>query len=82
MERILPVDAPVYVLGTVQEDGEIGTPPPGDEGERFLISYRSEEQLERKFKRDALVLGLIALGLFVFGLVFVAVGVAAALGTF
>ncbi len=26
VERILPVDAPVYVLGTVQEDGEIGAP--------------------------------------------------------
>jgi hypothetical protein len=28
-ESILPVDAPVYVLGTVQEGGEIGAPPPG-----------------------------------------------------
>jgi hypothetical protein len=26
-ESILPVDAPVYVLGTVQESGEIGAPP-------------------------------------------------------
>lgn len=52
-ESILPVDAPVYVLGAVQEDGEIGAPP-GDEEGRFLIIYRSEEQLEKKFRRDAL----------------------------
>ncbi len=82
VESVLPVDAPVYVLGIVQEDGQLGAPPPGGEGERFLISYRSEEQLERKFKRDALMLGLIALGLFVFGAIFVAVGTAAALGVF
>lgn len=76
------MDAPVYVLGAVQEDGEIGAPRTGDEEGRFLISYRSEEQLERKFKRDALWLALIALALFVFGAIFVAVGVAAALGVF
>lgn len=45
-----------------------------------MISYRSEEQLAKKIKRDALVLTLIAAGLFVFGAAFVAVGVAAALG--
>ena len=82
VESVLPVDAPVYVLGAVQEDGEIGAPPPAEEGQRFLISYRSEEQLEKKFERDALWLGLIALGLFVFGAIFVAVGVAALLGVF
>lgn len=81
VESILPVDAPVYVLGAVQDDGEIGAPPPGEEG-RFLISHRSEEQLEKKFRRDALMLTLIALGLFVFGAIFTAVGVAAAAGVF
>jgi hypothetical protein len=82
VESILPVDAPVYVLGAVQDDGEIGAPPPGDEEGRFLISHRSEEQLEKKFRRDALILTLIALGLFVFGAIFIAVGVAAAAGVF
>ena len=72
VESILPVDTPVYVLGAVQQDGQIGAP--ADEGGRFLISYRSEEQLEKKYRRDALVLGLIAAGLFVFGAIFVAVG--------
>jgi E3 ubiquitin ligase len=80
VESVLPVDGPVYVLGAVQEDGEIGAPRPGDEESRFLISYRSEEELEKKFKRDALWLGLAALGLFLFGAIFAAVGVAAATG--
>jgi E3 ubiquitin ligase len=82
VESILPVDAPVYVLGAVQEDGKIGAPPPGGEERRFLISHRSEEQLEKKFRRDALLLTLIALGLFVFGAIFIAVGVAVAAGVF
>jgi len=81
VESVLPVDAPVYVLGAVQQGGGIGASPGDGEG-RFLISYRSEEQLEKKFKRDALVLTLISLGLFVFGAIFLAVGVAAALGVF
>lgn len=79
VENVLPVDAPVYVLGSIQQDGEIGAPA-SDGDERFLISYRSEEQLEKKYKKDALVLGLVALGLFVFGLIFVGVGAAAAVG--
>jgi hypothetical protein len=79
-ENILLVDEPVYVLGAVQRDGEIGAPEDADGEKRFLISYRSEEQLAKKIKRDALVLTLIAAGLFVFGAAFVVVGVAAALG--
>jgi E3 ubiquitin ligase len=47
VEGILPLDAPVYVLGVAREDGHIGAP--ADEGgeKRFLISHRSEEQLEK-----------------------------------
>lgn len=44
----------------------------------FIISYRSETQLEKKYSKDAIVLGLVAVGLLVFGLVFVAVGGGAA----
>ena len=47
------------------------------EESKFLISYRSEEQLEKKYRRDALWLGLIAAGLFLFGLIFLMVGVGA-----
>jgi hypothetical protein len=82
VENILPVDAPVYVLGVMREDGEVGAPQPEDEGSQFLISYRSEEQLEKKHRKDAFVLSMVALGLFFFGAVFVAVGVAAAAGAF
>ncbi len=80
LENILPVDRPVYVLGVVQADGQIGAPAEGDGEKRFFITYRSEEQLEKKYKRDALVLGLIALGLSVGGVLFLAIGVAAAVG--
>ena len=80
LENILPVDRPVYVLGVVQADGQIGAPAGGDGERRFFITYRSEEQLEKKYKRDALVLGLIALGLFLGGVLFSAIGVAAAVG--
>ena len=55
--------------------------PSGEDGQsRFLISYRSEEQLEKKLKRDALWQGLIAVGLFLFGLIFVAIGAGVAVG--
>src|ERR687897_304433 len=77
-EKILPLDSPVYVLGAAQEDGQVGAPSEEEAGERFLMSYRSEEQLEKKYKRDALWQGLIAVGLFLFGLIFLAVGVGSA----
>lgn len=49
------------------------------EGSKYtFISYRSETQLEKKYSKDAIVLGLVAVGLLVFGLVFVAVGGGAA----
>jgi hypothetical protein len=83
LEKILPLDSPVYVLGAAQEDGQVGAPSEEVEGAaRFLISYRSEEQLEKKLKRDALWQGLIAVGLFLFGLLFLAVGVGVAANGF
>src|ERR671916_2478197 len=41
-ESILPLDQPVYVLGTVQDAG-IGGPVTSDQGQRFVVSHRSEE---------------------------------------
>lgn len=74
VESILPVDAPVYVLGSARADGRIGAAG-GEGGEGgFLISHRSEEDLGKGYKKDALVLGLIAAALLVFGAVFLAVG--------
>lgn len=71
-EEVLPVDSPVYVLGTVQEDGHVGALSREGE-ETFLISYRSEEQFEREIKSDTFWQGWIALGLFLFGLIYLVV---------
>ena len=77
----MPLDAPVYVLGVAREDGHIGAP--SDEGgeKRFLISHRSEEQLEKNYKRSALLLGCLAVALFLFGSIFVIIGVVAGIST-
>ena len=69
VESILPIDSPVYVLGYATGDGEIGDATEGGEN-HFLVSHRSEEQLGKKYRRDALVLALVASGLFLAGGVF------------
>jgi hypothetical protein len=79
VESVLPVDAPIYVLGVVNEDGSIGAPA-GDRDERFVVSYRSEEALGAQIGKDARVLGLVAAGLAVGGVVFAAVGIAGLAG--
>lgn len=68
-ERVLPVDAPVYVLGVVNGDGQIAAPPREDGEQQFVISHQSEETLARSLGCQALLLGL-------FALVFTAAGVA------
>ena len=79
-ESVLPVDAPVYVLGAVREDGAIGAPSPGDGERRFVVSHRSEEALSAQVGKDARLLALVAAGLGLMGVVFAAVGVAAITG--
>lgn len=73
-ESILPVDAPVYVLGTVRENGEIGAPPAEDKQQRFVVSYRSEEDLEQSLGKSVFWLGIGAIGAFVLGVVLLAIG--------
>jgi hypothetical protein len=68
------VDAPVYVLGTVQEDGGIGVPS-GDEGQRFHISHRSEEVLGQSLGKTVLWLGVGAISALVVGVVLLAVAI-------
>jgi hypothetical protein len=46
---------------------------------RFMISHRSEEQLEKKYRNSALLLGCLAVALFLFGSIFVTVGLVAAI---
>ena len=74
-ESILPVDAPVYVLGTVQESGEIGPPPPGEAEHRFVVSHRSEEALGQSLGKTVMWLGVGAIGAFVLGVVLLAIGI-------
>src|SRR5215207_5590819 len=73
-ESILPADAPVYVLGTVQEGDGIGTPS-GDEGHRFVVSDRSEEVLEQSLGKTVLWLGVGSLGALVVSVILLAVGI-------
>jgi hypothetical protein len=79
-ESILPIDAPVYVLGTVQESGEIGTPPPGEAGHRFVVSHRSEEALGQSLGKTVMWLGVGAIGAFVLGVVLLVIGIIVLMG--
>src|ERR671921_2460514 len=74
-ESILPVDASVYVLGTVQEDGGIGAPQSGEEGHRFVVSHRSEEALGQSLGETVLWLGVGGAGALVLGVVLLVVGI-------
>jgi hypothetical protein len=74
-ESILPVDAPVYVLGTVQEDGGIGAAESGEEGRRFVVSHRSEEALGQSLGQTVLWLGVGGIAALVLGVVLLIVGI-------
>jgi hypothetical protein len=73
-ESILPVDASVYVLGTVQEGGGIGAPS-GDEGQRFVVSHRSEEALGQSLGKTVLWLGVGGIAALVVGVILLAIGI-------
>jgi len=73
-ESVLPVDAPAYVLGTVQEGGGIGAPPE-DKGHRFVVSHRSEEALGQSLGKTVLWLGVGAIGAIVVGVILLVVGI-------
>jgi hypothetical protein len=78
-ESILPVDAPVYVLGTVQEGGVIEAPS-GDEGQRFVVSHRSEEALGQSLGKTALWLGVGGIAALVVGIILLVVGIFVLMG--
>ncbi len=73
-ESVLPVDAPVYVLGTVRENGGIGGAS-GEQGQRFVISHRSEEALGESLGKTVMWLGVGALGAFLVGVILLVVGI-------
>ncbi|HUZ00641.1 MAG TPA: E3 ubiquitin ligase family protein [Thermomicrobiaceae bacterium] len=66
-EWALPVGSQVYVLGAAQESGEIARPPEGSKSGKFIISYRSEETLQREWGRNARWLAYSAIALAVIG---------------
>jgi E3 Ubiquitin ligase len=74
-ESILPIDAPVYVLGTVQEGGGIGAPASGEEGHRFVVSHRSEEALGQSLGKTVLWLGVGGVGALVLGVILLVIGI-------
>ncbi len=78
-ESILPVDAPVYVLGTVQ-DGGIGGPVSSDQGQRFVVSHRSEEALGQSLGKTVLWLGVGGIAALVVGVILLVVGILVLVG--
>ena len=79
-ESILPVDAPVYVLGAVQENGEIRAPASGESGQRFVVSHRSEEVLGESLGKTVLWLGVGGIAAVVVGIILLVVGIFALVG--
>ena len=79
-ENILPVDAWVYGLGTVQEDGTIGGPLPGKERHRFVVSHRSEEALGQSLGKAVMWLGVGGIGTIVVGIALLAIGLFVLIG--
>jgi hypothetical protein len=78
-ESILSVDAPVYVLGAVQ-DGGIGGPISSDQGQRFVVSYRSEEALGQSLGKTVLWLGVGGIAALVVGVILLVVGILVLVG--
>ena len=52
-ESIIPADAPVFVLGCVDEQGELATPGRNRTSGALIVSYRDEESLRDAWARSA-----------------------------
>jgi hypothetical protein len=69
------------VLGTVQGDGSIGAPPPGEEAQRFVVSHRSEKALDQSLGKTVLWLGVGGVAsIAVVGVVLLAIGIFVLIG--
>jgi len=77
-EDILELDAPVYVLGVVTDDGSIGRPPKASSDADFIVSYRSEADVARAHQGDRLIFWC-GVGALAGGGLLVLIGVAAGL---
>ena len=76
-ERALPVGSSVFVLGAVQESGEIGAPPVGSRSGAFIISARSRDALRREWGRQAHWLAVASIVLFALGAILTVAGLVA-----
>jgi hypothetical protein len=74
-ETILPVDEQVYVLGTVQEGGNVGAPPSDAKDHRFVVSHRSEEAHTQSLGKTSLWLGVGGVASLVLGVVLLVIGI-------
>lgn len=73
--KALEVDKPIYVLGAYREDGTIGVPDHKDRNRKFIVSHRSEEELNRSWGRRAFWLGTSAVVTFAVGALLVIAGI-------
>jgi hypothetical protein len=69
-ESILPADAPVFVLGEVQQGGLIGKPAKGSHNKLFVISHKSEEERVKELSRTAWWLMIFIILLFAVAAIF------------
>ncbi|HET9017464.1 MAG TPA: E3 ubiquitin ligase family protein [Thermomicrobiaceae bacterium] len=73
-ERALPLGIPVFVLGAVQESGEIGPPPVGSHSGAFIVSARGRDTLRREWGSRARWLAVAAIVLFALGVALTVAG--------
>ena len=76
-EHALPVGIPIFVLGAVQESGEIGPPPVGSRSGAFIVSARSRDALRREWGRQARWLALASVVCFALGAILSLAGLVA-----
>lgn len=79
VERILPVNKPVYAIGEVaviEDEGLVFRPPTEDDKKKpFMLSSRTEEEIVKSAQKSATVLRVIALVLGVGGIALAVFGV-------
>jgi hypothetical protein len=73
--KALEVDKPIYVLGSVREDGTIGAPTHSDKNRKFIVSYRTEEQLHASWGKQAFWMGTSAVTIVAAGALMVIIGI-------
>jgi hypothetical protein len=71
IEQAIPLDSPVFVVGVVNENGQICQPAPNRKQAGFFISYRDESSLRHAWENEARKYTYGALGSGLAGLVLI-----------